>query len=76
LAIFNYDEFILPPYAIIFIRDDRVFRAQGARIPRLRSLQYSGSPEEIEGHLPEECINCILEHFGKPRPIRFIVQMA
>jgi len=60
----------------MFIPDDRYFRSQGAPLPSLRRFQYSGSPEEVESHLPEECIKRVFDHLGKPCPVCTVVQMA
>ena len=38
-------------------------------------FEYSGGPEEIKGHLPEQGIDEIFEDPGKPCPECIIVEM-
>jgi len=72
-AIISYEETILPPYTTSIIPEYRYSRAFGALLPRLYRLQYSGRSGEIKSHLSEECIQGILDEFGKPCPIRPVV---
>jgi hypothetical protein len=66
----------LPPYEVDLKRDYDIISSYDAPPPFLRSSQYFSSSEEIEGQLPELAINAIYNHFGKPGPVRMMVEMT
>lgn len=43
--------------------------------PSFSCRYHPGSPEEIEGHLPEHRIDGILDQIGEPGPRSIVVQM-
>ena len=72
---FVYDEFILPPGKQLCWAFPLILQSYDD-IPPFLCCKYPGSPEEIEGHLPEEGIDGILDQPGEPGPEGVVVEMG